>query len=63
MGLFWDLLQQSQIQQHDIRAASVEQRLERAEAEIARLNGLVRELVSRLEIHVRTDLDGDGRVG
>lgn len=63
MGLFWDLLQQTQIADHADRTAGVEQRLARAEAEIERLNSLVHALVARLETHVRADLDGDGRIG
>jgi hypothetical protein len=63
MGLFWDLLQQSQISRHADRAATVEQRLEQAEAEIERLSGIVHELVARLETQLGADLDRNGRVG
>jgi hypothetical protein len=63
MGLFWDLMQQSQISHHADRTASVEQRLEQAEAEIGRMGALIRDLVATLETHLGTDLNQDGRVG
>ena len=63
MGFLWDLMQQSQIQQHGDRAASTEQRVIQLEAEVARLSALVRELIVRLETKLDSDLDGNGRVG
>ncbi len=63
MGLFWDLYQQSQISNHADRAASVEGRVAQLEREVERLSGLLREVIGRLEKHVGTDLDKDGRVG
>lgn len=63
MGLFWDLYQQSQISQQQDRSASVEARLARLEQDFDRLQQLVRDVIARLEQHVGTDLDRDGRVG
>jgi chaperonin cofactor prefoldin len=63
MGVFWDLLQQSQISEHRDRAESLEARVARLEQENDRLATLLREVIGRLEKHVGVDLDRDGRVG
>ena len=49
MGLFWDLLQQSQISDHSERAASLEHRVARLVAELQRTQRLLREVIGRLE--------------
>jgi chaperonin cofactor prefoldin len=63
MGVFWDLLQQSQISEHRDRAESLEARVARLEQDNDRLASLLREVIGRLEKHVGVDLDQDGRVG
>jgi hypothetical protein len=63
MGLFWDLYQQSQISQHHERASTLEARVENLELELQSVTQLLREVIGRLEKHVGTDLDRDGRVG
>lgn len=63
MGLFWDLIQQSQISNQSSRADSLEARLARLERDVMETQRLVRELLNRLERHFGTDIDGDGRVG
>ena len=63
MGLFWDLYQQSQISKHGERASTLEARVVQLENEVERLTTLLRDVIGRLEQHVGTDLDRDGRVG
>ncbi len=63
MGLFWDLYQQSQISQHREQAATLEARIQRLEGDVDNLAVLLREVIGRLERHLGTDLDRDGRVG
>jgi hypothetical protein len=63
MGLFWDLYQQSQISRQGERAATLEARMEQLEDEVQRLSTLLRDVIGRLEEHVSTDLDRDGKVG
>ena len=63
MGFFWDLYQQSQIDQHRDRSKSLEARVEALERDNDRLAKLLREVIGRLEKHVGVDLDKDGRVG
>ena len=63
MGLFWDLVQQSQISEQRTRASSIEDRLAHIEAELARTQEIVHVLVTRLESSLGEDLDCDGRIG
>ena len=63
MGLFWDLVQQSQISEQSSRANSLEERLARLEADLARTQEIVHVLVTRLESTLGEDLDRDGRIG
>jgi len=63
MGVFWDLLQQSQISDHRDRAESLEARVARLEEENDRLATFLREVIGRLEKHVGVDLDKDGKIG
>ena len=63
MGLFWDLMQQSQISDQRKRASSLEGRVSQLETELHETRELVHRLVSVLEKEYGKDIDGDGRVG
>ena len=63
MGLFWDLIQQGQIGEQSERAASLEQRVEKLEAELLHTRQLLLSALERLEAHLNIDLDQDGRAG
>lgn len=63
MGLFWDLIQQSQISRQQDRSSSLETRVALLERDIADLQRMMRTLLERLERSVGADIDGDGRVG
>ncbi len=63
MGLFWDLMQQSQISEQRGRAESLEERVNQLENELVETRGLLYKLVSILEKEYGKDIDGDGRVG
>ena len=63
MGLFWDLLQQSQIAKQQGRADSLEQRVYRLEEELHQTKQLLHELVFFLEKECGKDIDGNGLVG
>jgi len=63
MGLFWDLLQQSQISDQRGRADSLEARVRELERELDKTQRVVRDLIAVLEKEFGKDLDGDGRVG
>lgn len=63
MGLFWDLIQQSQISNQQSRSTTHEARIARLEKELEDTQNLLLKLLDRLETHFGKDFDGDGRVG
>ena len=63
MGLFWDLIQQSQISETNQRAQTVENRVQRLEREVRETRELLHKLCTVLEREYGKDLDGDGKVG
>lgn len=63
MGLFWDLIQQSQIGAQSDRADSLEARLAHLEVQLAETRAIVHTLLKRLEEHFGEDIDGDGCIG
>ena len=63
MGLFWDLMQQSQISEQRDRASSLEQRVQYLENALAQTQKTLHDLVVILEKEYGKDIDGDGRVG
>ena len=63
MGLFWDLMQQSQISDQQGRADSLEGRVRQLEQELRDTRQQLHTLVSILEKEYGRDIDGDGRVG
>ena len=63
MGLFWDLMQQSQISEQQGRAESLEQRVRQLERELYDTRQLLHKLVTVLEREYGKDIDGDGQVG
>lgn len=63
MGLFWDLIQQSQISDQASSTASLEDRVERLEAQLHEVQQLQLALLKTLEKHFGQDFDGDGQVG
>ncbi len=63
MGLFWDLIQQSQISDQNARATSLEVRVVQLERELAQTRASMRDLLSLLEQHFGQDIDKDGRIG
>lgn len=63
MGLFWDLIQQNQLSEHNQRANGLEARVDHLETELRQTREVLIEVISRLERHLGTDLDNDGRVG
>ena len=63
MGLFWDLVQQSQLSDQRAHASSLEQRVQILEGELRRTQELLHSALERLEKHVGEDLNRDGRIG
>jgi hypothetical protein len=63
MGLFWDLIQQSQIGEQRERASSLEARVTALEAQVAATRRLLTALLQHLETHFGKDIDRNGTVG
>jgi hypothetical protein len=63
MGLFWDLIQQSQISNQQSATSSLEERLARLENQVREMQQLQLSLLKTLETNFGRDIDGDGQVG
>ena len=63
MGLFWDLVQQSQIQDQKDRSSNLEQRIADLEYELDITKRLLIKTLKTLETVVGRDIDGDGKLG
>jgi len=63
MGLFWDLIQQSQISAQNDRSCSTEQRVTMLENELRLTREILHQLVVLLEKEYGKDIDGDGQIG
>ncbi len=63
MGLFWNLIQQSQIGQNSAQMGGLESRVAFLEAELKRTQDILRETLKILEEVSNRDLDGDGIIG
>ncbi|MFQ3215081.1 MAG: hypothetical protein ACJAT1_000438 [Marivirga sp.] len=63
MGLFWNLIQQSQIEEQKNSSQSLEQRVRYLENELRRTQDLLVETLKVLEAHTGQDVDGDGKIG
>ena len=63
MGLFWDLIQQSQISNQQSASDSLEERVTRLENQHREMQQQQLSLLKTLEKNFGRDLDGDGQVG
>ena len=62
MGLFWDLIQQSQISNQREHHDSLDERVRYLERDIGELKQIQLRLLQTLESHFGRDIDGDGRI-
>jgi hypothetical protein len=63
MGLFWDLIQQSQISNQREEHDSLDERVRDLEAELREMKRIQLRLLETLEAHFGRDLNDDGRIG
>jgi hypothetical protein len=63
MGLFWDMVQQSQIEDQKELSDSMEGRVANLEAELEKTQQLLIKTLHQLEKHLNVDIDGDGGIG
>ena len=63
MGIFWDLLQQDELEKQKKQANSIEDRVDNLEKELAQTKALLRKTLEALEDYVGKNIDGDGKMG
>ncbi len=63
MGLFWNLIQQAQIDKQDEKSKGLEERVEYLEKELRRTQDLLYKTLMVLEEYSQEDIDGDGKIG
>lgn len=63
MGIFWDLLQQDELEKQKEQADSVEDRVSHLENELEKTRSLLKKTLVALEAHLNKDIDGDGQTG
>ena len=63
MGLFWDLLQQSQISDQKRKSETLDTRVADLERQLVDTRRTLHALVVLLEERFGQDIDGDGRIG
>lgn len=63
MGIFWDLVQQDELEKQKEQASSVEERVKLLEEDLANTKALLRKTLIALENHLVIDIDGDGKTG
>ena len=63
MGLFWNLIQQSQISDQSSRASTLEARVAYLEYELRKTQETLLRTLKILEEQSGKDIDGDGKIG
>lgn len=63
MGMFWDLIQQSEIEDQKAKADTLEARVAILEEELNKTKTLLLKTLHILEERSGTDIDGDGKLG
>ena len=63
MGLFWDLIQQSELDEQKGKAESLEERITLLEGELEKTKALLLKTLKILEQRSGTDINDDGQIG
>jgi hypothetical protein len=63
MGIFWDLMQQDELEEQKEKAKTIEDRVAELEKDLANTRELLKKTLAALEIHLSKDIDGDGKLG
>ena len=63
MGIFWDLIQQSEIQEQSKKAKNLEERVLVLEKELSQTKTVLKKTLMALESYLEKDIDGDGKTG
>jgi hypothetical protein len=63
MGIFWDLLQQDELEKQKSQAETLEDRVTHLETQLESTKVLLKKTLVALETHLSQDIDGDGKMG
>lgn len=63
MGIFWDLMQQDELEKQEEQAKGIEERVAILEKELAHTRVILKKILAALETHLSKDIDGDGVTG
>jgi hypothetical protein len=63
MGFFWDLMQESKLEEQQKQADSLEDRVTYLERELKKTKEVLQKTLIALETHLDVDIDGDGVKG
>lgn len=63
MGIFWDLLQEDELEKQQEQTNSIEERVQLLEEDLAQTKALLKKTLIALETHLVEDIDGDGKTG
>ncbi len=63
MGIFWDLLQQEEMEKQKSKSATLEDRVDELEKGLDSTRALLKKTLAALETHLSKDIDGDGKMG
>lgn len=63
MGIFWDLMQQEELEKQKEQANTIEERVEQLETELSSTRELLFKTLHILEKYLGKDIDGDGVTG
>jgi hypothetical protein len=63
MGIFWDLMQQDELDKQQSQTDNVEERVKLLEEDLAKTKALLKKTLIALETHLVKDIDGDGKMG
>lgn len=60
MGIFWELMQEEELEEQRSKSESLEERVEQLETDLNKTRNLLRKTLEALEHHIQKDVDGDG---
>ena len=63
MGLFWDLIQQNELEEQKGKADSLEERVAELETELTKTKALLLKTLHILEKRSGQDINDDGQIG
>jgi len=63
MGIFWDILQQDELEKQQKQADTLEDRVAHLETELENTKSLLKKTLVALETYLLQDIDGDGKMG